>query len=331
MSAIADSVDKGDLDRLIGLVDSLCSSRDWDGVVELRDRCRQALERGLQLWPAAGFAEYRLALEAPGPYAGAVVVAEAGRFALGPLWEVAAGRHAWEELAEHIPAGPARTLCAHERVIRGEDLSGDPTVDPHLLEIPLMLQGWEPPYPTAEYQADKAEFPAPDLPRPARVELPDPGIPVDDPAGVEALLDLVSPWVEQSNGSAAAVAVEGSARSAIAALGYGEALLAEMPTETALALMTWAGASGGAYGRRRGTPVGRFSAWWAGAALAGVEWPPRPEKFIDDLARLEWTRWEPPGAASGWSASIAVQDRETGRAWALLAVDSHREEDALAP
>ncbi|HEX9977948.1 MAG TPA: hypothetical protein VGB41_04885, partial [Acidimicrobiia bacterium] len=87
---IKEAVDAGDLDRLTRLVDALCASRDWDGVVELRDRCRHAIERGLQLWPAAEFAEYRLALEAPGAYAGPVLVEGAGRFALGPLWEVAA-------------------------------------------------------------------------------------------------------------------------------------------------------------------------------------------------------------------------------------------------
>ena len=59
---VVEAVDRGDLDELVRLVDGLCGARDWDGVVMLRDRCRHALEeRGLQLWPAAEFAEYRLA------------------------------------------------------------------------------------------------------------------------------------------------------------------------------------------------------------------------------------------------------------------------------
>src|SRR3989337_4596678 len=57
---VKEAVESGDLDRLVRLVDRLCGSRDWNGVVELRDRCRHAIERGLQLWPAAEFAEYRL-------------------------------------------------------------------------------------------------------------------------------------------------------------------------------------------------------------------------------------------------------------------------------
>ena len=90
---IADAVGGGDLDELVRLVDGLCRSREWSEVVRLRDRCRHALERGLQLWPVAEYAEYRLALEAPGSFAGPVVREGAGRIALGPLWEVAGSTH----------------------------------------------------------------------------------------------------------------------------------------------------------------------------------------------------------------------------------------------
>ena len=47
-------------------IDRLCDARDWALLVELRDRCRKAVDRGKQLWPAANHVEYRLALEAPG-------------------------------------------------------------------------------------------------------------------------------------------------------------------------------------------------------------------------------------------------------------------------
>ena len=60
-------VELGDLDELVRQVDRLGDAEDWDGLVDLRDRCRRALERGRQLWPAASLAEYRLALDAPGP------------------------------------------------------------------------------------------------------------------------------------------------------------------------------------------------------------------------------------------------------------------------
>ena len=71
--SLTEIVEQGDLDQLVRTVDQLCATRDWDGLVELRDRCRWALERGKQLWPAASLAEYRLALEAPGQCAALAV------------------------------------------------------------------------------------------------------------------------------------------------------------------------------------------------------------------------------------------------------------------
>ena len=58
-----------DLDELVRQVDRRTDAHDWDGLVRLRDRCRAAVERGLQLWPAASLAEYRLALRAPAAWA----------------------------------------------------------------------------------------------------------------------------------------------------------------------------------------------------------------------------------------------------------------------
>ena len=62
-------------------------------LVEFRDRCRKAVERGKQLWPAANHMEYRLALESPGEVAARMLTDVAGQFGLGPLAEVAAAGH----------------------------------------------------------------------------------------------------------------------------------------------------------------------------------------------------------------------------------------------
>jgi hypothetical protein len=323
---IREAVDSGDLDRLVRLVDGLCSSRDWVGVVELRDRCRHAMERGLQLWPAAEFAEYRLALEAPAEFAGPVVVAGAGRFALGPLWEVAASTHGWEELRATIAPGPARTLAAQERVMRGEDLREDDSIDQGVLEVPLDLMDWEPRYGLAVYRSSEADFPTPDL-RTVKPMTPiAPGSAIDDRESTEALLALALPWAEQSNGRVEAIAAEGPAEAAISALESGPVRSADIDGATAIASMAWTGASGGAYGRRRGSPMGRFGAWWAAAALVGVEWPPDPEGFGREIDSVRWVLWEPEWAPPGWSGSIAAESTEEGISWALLAVDQHREE-----
>src|SRR4051794_28442876 len=122
MSRITEAVETGDLDELPRIIDTLCDTRDWDGLVEVRDRSRRALERGRQLWPAASHAEYRLALDAPAPYAASVLVEGAGRFALGPLPEVAASTHTWAELAPHLEPGPLARLVPHARVAPRETL-----------------------------------------------------------------------------------------------------------------------------------------------------------------------------------------------------------------
>lgn len=330
MSVLGDAVAAGDLDALLRLVDGLCASRDWDGVVELRDRCRHALEeRGLQLWPAAAFAEYRLALEAPATHAGPVVVDDAGRFALGPLWEVAASTHPWGELGPRVPPGPAGSLAGHERVLRGEDLRDDPIVDHHLLEIPLALASWEPAYRLAEYRASRAEFPAPATPVTALIDLPPAGPVRDDEESVEALLAVAAPWRDQSNGAVAAIAVDGSGPAAIAALGHASVALAEISGAEAMAWLAWAGASGGAYGRRRGGPMGRFAAWWTVATLSGLDWPPDPDDMAAVLGELRWWWWELPGERHGWTACLAIEDPAHGLAWAVRAVDDRREDDPL--
>lgn len=322
---ISEVVASGDLDALVRLVDGLCSSRDWDGVVELRDRCRFAIERGLQLWPAAEYAEYRLALDAPGSHAGPVVTETAGRFALGPLWEVAASTHSWDELEPHLPSGPARTMAAHERVLRGDVVSPD-DIDGGILELPLHIEDWEPTYPVAVYRSSEADFPAPD---PGRFVANDttPADVVVDPEANEALRALVRSWVEQSNGTVEVVAVEGDALGAIGALGHERFGSAQVTGSTAMAWMAWAAADGGAYGRRRGAPAGRFSAWWAAAALADLEWPPAPADLGDAVSELEWWLWEPEGTTSGWQLHLAVSDPAHGLGWAVSATDQRREED----
>lgn len=297
----------------------------------MRDRCRHALERGLQLWPAAEYAEYRLALDAPASFAGPVVVDGAGRFALGPLWEVAASTHTWSELGGEIPAGPARSLAAHERVLRGDTLGADADVDSLILELPLHLEAWEPEYVVATYRSGEADFSSPDPVRHEPLATDDAGEVFDDPETVEALMALATPWAQQSNGEVRAVAVEGDAPGAIGALGFESVLSAPVAGQDAVRWMAWAGANGGAYGRRPGGPMGRFGAWWAVASLAGIPWPPAEGEMASAVESLRWYLWEPQGTTHGWSMCLAVEDPDEGLSWALYAVDDHREEDALQP
>jgi hypothetical protein len=328
--AVVEAIGRADLDGLVRLVDALCREADWEGVVFLRDRSRAALERGLQLWPAAEYAEYRLALEAPGSFAGPLVVEGAGRFSLGPLWEVAASSHAWEEVGGHIPAGPARSLAAHERVLRGDDLEADGTVDRGVLDLPLVLQPWEPRYRVAVFHAAKADFPSPARPPLRPRVLPAAGAAVQDEESVEALLSLCRPWAEQSNGRVEAVVVEGGAAEAVAALGHAQVLACQIDGGEALAWMAWAGASGGAYARRRGGAAGRLAAWWATATVAGVDWPAAPGRLGEVVARMSWLAWEPPGFHFGWGLHLAGVVPGEGLGFAVAASDARREEEEEA-
>jgi hypothetical protein len=313
---LSDIVDP-ELDELLRDIDRLVAARDWEGLVALRDRARGAHERGKQHWPAAAHAEYRLALEAPGEFAGSVIVEDAGRFALGPLSEVAASTHTWSELAGHIPPGPLFSITAHERIVRADSLAFGQG-DPRVLPMPLALEEWEPVYPTATYHPDKAEFPAPDLPTRAEVELPaQPAVSSPDVDEARALRGLASTWLTESNGRAQSVGVHGDAMTALAALGVARVRVAPISAPTALAVMAWTGASGGAVGRRRGMAWGRFLAWECAAILAGVE----IEELGDVIDDLRWYTWDSYEPEIGWSLRLAVEDPDNDTAWAVEATD----------
>jgi hypothetical protein len=313
---LSDIVDP-ELDELLREIDRLVARPDWDGLVALRDQARAAHERGKQHWPAAAHADYRLALEAPGEYAGAVIVEDAGRFAPGPLSEVAASTHRWVELGPHVPSGPLYTITAHECIVRA-DLTAHDQGDPHVLPVPLSLQSWEPSYPLASYWPDKADFPAPELPPLTDVELPTP--PAESSTDVDearALRGLASTWLAESNGHANAIGVRGSALAAIAALGAPRARVAQLSPADAMAAMAWTAASGGAEGRRRGMAWGRFLAWECAATLANVEL----EVVGDVIGDLRWYAWDAYQPSIGWSLRLAVEDPDNDCAWAVESTD----------
>jgi hypothetical protein len=318
-----------ELEELLREIDRLAERREWEELLALRDRARAAHERGKQHWPAAAIAEYRLALEAPAEFAGAVIVESAGRFAPGPLAEVAASTHTWAELAAHIGPGPLLSITAHERIVRGDDLTNDDRVDPFVLPLPLVLEEWEPSYPLATYLPDNADFPAPEVPALTVVELPPaPYEWTTDADEALALRSVVATWLTESNGRSESVGVEGSALTAIAALVAGahgaheahvtHARVARVTLAEVMAVMAWAGASGGAEGRRKGMAWGRFLARECAAELAGVD-------IEDDVGgaagELRWSVWDTGTADTGWSLRLAVEDPEGGCAWALAATD----------
>lgn len=323
-----DLIEAADLNALLRAVDGMCAAREWDELLDLADACEDALERGKQLWPISAHVDYRIALEAPGEYAASVLTPEVGRFAHGPLTEVAASTHPWDELAPHLGDPVTASYVAQERVLRGEVLDGDERAHPELVDLPLRTEPWEPPYALATFRSNLVEVQEPWEPRGAWREVDaTAGEPLDDDETVDALLELVTPWTNESNGAARAVVVEGDAPAAIAAVTYGPVRLAAVGVDEAFRRMAWAAASGGAHGRRRGAALGRFSAWYTAALLADLPWPARGVDLGAAAERLRWFLWDEEGPEEGWVLRLAVEDAAGGWAAALGATDVLTDDD----
>jgi Family of unknown function (DUF6183) len=327
-SDLVDLIEAGDLNGLLRAVDGLCEAREWDLLVDLADRCEEAVERGKQLWPIAVHIDYRIALEGPPTYVAQVLHPEVGRFSLGPLTEVAASTHAWSELRDHLHIPQVCAYVAQERVLRGEDLTGDDATHPEVLELPLRLSEWEPTYALATFKTSYVEVAEPWTPRsPLRTVAPGSANAIDDPVLRDTLLDLVTPWTNESNGAAQATVVEGDAIAAASEIAFGELRIGELEPAEAVQQLAWAAAGGGAYGRRRGAAFGRFLAFYACAVIAGLDWPVEGEELGEAVSDLNWFRWDEGSAEEGWSLRLAVEDREDGWSAAIGATDVLRDDD----
>jgi hypothetical protein len=318
-------VHRADLDGLVRLIDARSETRDWEGLLRLRDRTRSAVMTGRQLWPAATLAEYRLALWSPAEWAALVLDEESGRFTIGPLTEVVAQHHDLTSLQPFLSPGPRLGFIAHERAIRGEHVDPDGLVD--VLDLPFELQPWEPGYALATYSDEGIDAPSPSLPTADRFvaaagsQAPE----VDDDQVIPAVRQLLEPWTASSNGRADVVCVEGNGPDALATLGIAHPRLAVLTPAEALAWLAWAGASGGAHGRRRGNAIGRFGAWWVLAALADAtdDWPVDPEELGAFAAELGWYWWDAGEPQLGWELQLVIEDPDDGVSWAISARDAH--------
>jgi hypothetical protein len=287
-----------------------------------------ALDRGKQLWPIAAHIDYRIALEAPGEYAGAVVDSDLTRFVPGPLTEVAASTHSWNELADHIENSQAAAYVAQERVLRGENLSDDDRIRRDVLELPLRLCEWEPTYALATYLKNEVEVAEPWEPKvPLQSVDPTPGEQLDAPNLVQALLDIVTPWTTESNGAAQAVVAAGDAISAASLLTHGPFRIGELTLQEGLQRIGWAAADGGAYGRRRGAAFGRSTAWYLAVLMVGLAWPPEPDELAEKAGRLEWFRWDEGAPEEGWVLRLAIHNHQDGWSAAIAATDVRQEDD----
>src|SRR5690606_11516518 len=180
----------------------------------------------------------------------------------------------------------------------GEDVAAAPADGvPNMLDLPYEIADWEPAYPLATYSDDGVDAPAPPSPDPAGLVRDTTSAPSerrDDPPVDIALRQLVDAWTARSNGRAEISSVVGDVGGALHALGLTSSSITELSLSEALAWLAWAGASGGAHGRRRGAALGRFGALWTIAALLDVtdDWPVPLDQLGEMAGDLRWYWWD---------------------------------------
>jgi len=265
------------------------------------------------------------------------------RFGLGPLTEVVAQHHTFAELAPHLDS-TLLPVVAQERVLRGEDLRGDPRALGEDDDPPLVLQPFEPDYVLPEYRAaERLDGAVPDPSEdpggtwqtfdPAAIASASaPAAETEDaPAAAEVVLraleDVVAPWAAQSGGELHVVAVRGSTIDASCAVlhvaGVGAAGAADaaggpvrsagIDVATLLRLLAFAGASGGVHGRRRGGAAGRTLAWWVARCATGLHRAAHvdAEELEFRLEDLDRRAFRVAGAAA-WRLELAIGSSGSG-------------------
>jgi hypothetical protein len=323
--------------ELISEVDSLVLDQRWEEVVALRDRCRLAVQRGHQWWPAAAWAEFRMALDGPGAVAASVLDSTADRYTLGPFPEVAASTHAWGELAPHVSGTPGGAAFAHECIALGDDLRADDTFAqlPAVFDLPASLQTWEPDYGPVVYHLDRVEhqmLPVTAVPDGHRLPCrADADSRIADQVTLDALQSLVGPWAQDSNNLVEAIACSGDAMTVLDAFGLGNVTPVELTSADALRSMAWIGSSGGPTGRRRGLSSARSDLWWTVLNLTGLSDEDEPvdvasasSSLLDDLAEavseLRWSTWgTTSGVVDGWTVRLIIEDPAERLAWGVSA------------
>lgn len=317
---IDELIHRVDLDGLVRLVDDTVSEREWSRLVRVRDACTSAVKTGRQVWPIATLANYRLALWAPPAFACRSLDDSMRTFMPGPVSEILAVNHTWDELSPYLEPSPDRSLVAHERALRGDTIGSDEVSS---LDMPFARQLWEPVYDDVSYTDDGGKFPAPPLASTSSVGVTT-GRVIDDPDTTAAFRLLVEPWTAASNGRADISVVEGDGLAALGALGVADARHCEVDHRLALRWLVWAASSGGAHGRRRGRANGRSTTWWFLHQFLdlGDDWPTNTDELgarIEDLTFHLWDSHEP---ATGWSLQLTIADSTTGLACGLHARDA---------
>ena len=267
----AELVELGDLDELTRHIDRLCAAGDWDGwstcATGAGARSSGASSSGRRRRTPSTASRSRR--RRGGPARCSCPARAASLSVRSPRWRRRPTPGPSWPRASRPDRSPPST--AHERVLRGEDLTRRRPHRPAVLELPLVLQPWEPAYPLATYEAGEgATSPPWPLPQLGAVEATTAAAPRRRPGGVPRPRRAGDGVDDRVGGSGRGRrGRRRRARRARRARPRPRPRRARSPP--AMRSRRWRGpaASGGAHGRRRGMAPGRFAAWWAVAALAG--------------------------------------------------------------
>lgn len=319
-------IQRADLDGLVRYVDDTCAARDWDHLVEIRNDARSAVNTGRQLWPIATLANYRLALWAPAPFAVRALDDTARTFMPGPVPEILAVHHSWEDLSPYLERGHDRGLFAYERAVRGDIINND---EDAILDIPIALQPWEPRYLAVSYNDSGVVEHAPHIsPISESHVIGTPHVtPLTEVDTTDAFRTMMNAWTAQSDGTAVAYVVDGDVTEALGALGYTdiESRIQLIHHHDAWTLLTWAASTGAAHGKRRGVATGRSDVWWLFAQFAGITdvWPPDADECGEIAQSCRYYLFDNDKTPTvGWGLRLVVVDPDEGLSLALAAQDA---------
>ncbi len=315
MSGFRELILLGDVDELVREVDRLADRSEWDELDGLRQACRAAIHSGHQLWPVSDWATYRLVLHGPTDLVVEVLDEPPPRFPVGPLTEVAAQGLEWEELGGSLGDRLVAVSFAHERVLRGEALDDRFPVVDRLVEVPMRLAAWEPPYVLATYSVNGVDPGEPPHVASLPIVPTTEGEPIVDVTVTSALEHLVAHRVTNGEVTVASAAVLGDAAAAAARL-VGDARLrwADLDAGAAIASWGWHAAAGV---RRAGAAAGRTRVWWALAAVLDLldDWPLDGDDIGESLDELRFGWFGIEGRDD--VVGLAVEDPAHGLAWAV--------------
>lgn len=319
-ASLDELIHRADLDALVRHVDDACASRDFDHLLRVRDAARSAVDTGRQLWPIATLANYRLALWAPAHLAVRALDDVARQFMPGPVSEILAVHHDWEQLSPHLDEGHDRSLVAYERALRGDTIGDD---EARALDVPFAPAYFEPRYVVAGYDDDGLVEVVPETLDPTIVVTVPDTTPMED-ATVDAFRDMMRPWTAQSNGTARAVVVEGGVIEACGAIAPGTVRTGRITLGEALSTLAWGASTGAAHGNRRGTATGRSEALWLMSVFTGLDdsSPDSLDELGEVLADCEFHVFENDETPTdGWGFHLVIVDPSEGISAAFSAHD----------